>query len=162
MSLGEKICNLRKSKNLTQEELGDLLKVSRQSVSKWESDMAYPETNHLIELSKIFNCSMDYLLKDEENINTDPNKKDNFVNFIKKHWRKIFIVFYICGFIAILTGIIMIVTGNSYFLDVSNQIDLTAQSLMIAIGSFVIGVGALLFIVGTILLIRDIKINKNY
>ena len=56
----------------------------------------------------------------------------------------------------------MIVTGNSYFLDVSNQIDLTAQSLMIAIGSFVIGIGVLLFIVGTILLIRDIKINKNY
>lgn len=162
MSIGEKISKLRKDKNLTQEELGELLKVSRQSVSKWESDIAYPETTHLIELCKIFNCSMDYLLKDEVEIDNNPNNKGKFMAIIQKHWRKIFIAFYICGFISILTGIIMIVTGNSYFLDVSNQIDLTAQSLMIAIGGFTIGVGVILAIVGTILLIRDVKVNKNY
>ena len=64
MTLGEKIATLRKESNYTQEQLADILGVSRQSVSKWESDLAYPETEKLIELGRIFDCSMDYLLKD--------------------------------------------------------------------------------------------------
>ena len=65
MTLGEKLSKLRKEYNYTQEQLADILGVSRQSISKWESDNAYPETEKLIELGKIFECSMDYLLKDE-------------------------------------------------------------------------------------------------
>lgn len=64
MTLGEKLSKLRKEYNYTQEQLADILGVSRQSVSKWESDIAYPETDKLIELGKLFDCSMDYLLKD--------------------------------------------------------------------------------------------------
>ena len=65
MTLGEKLSKLRKENNYTQEQLADILGVSRQSVSKWESDIAYPETEKLIELGKLFECSMDYLLKEE-------------------------------------------------------------------------------------------------
>ena len=65
MTLGEKIARQRKELNYTQEQLADILGVSRQSISKWESDIAYPETDKLIELGKLFDCSMDYLLKEE-------------------------------------------------------------------------------------------------
>lgn len=65
MKLGEKIAIQRKELNYTQEQLADILGVSRQSISKWESDIAYPETEKLIELGKLFDCSMDYLLKEE-------------------------------------------------------------------------------------------------
>ena len=65
MTLGEKLSKLRKEYNYTQEQLADILGVSRQSISKWESDIAYPETDKLIELGKLFDCSMDYLLKEE-------------------------------------------------------------------------------------------------
>lgn len=65
MTFGEKLAKLRKEHNYTQEQLADLLGVSRQSISKWESDIAYPETDKLIELGKLFDCSMDYLLKKE-------------------------------------------------------------------------------------------------
>lgn len=65
MTLGEKITKQRKELNYTQEQLADILKVSRQSISKWESDIAYPETDKLIQLGKLFDCSMDYLLKEE-------------------------------------------------------------------------------------------------
>lgn len=65
MTLGEKIAIQRKELNYTQEQLADILGVSRQSISKWESDIAYPETDKLIELGKVFDCSMDYLLKEE-------------------------------------------------------------------------------------------------
>lgn len=65
MTLGEKIAIQRKELNYTQEQLADILGVSRQSISKWESDIAYPETEKLIELGKLFDCSMDYLMKEE-------------------------------------------------------------------------------------------------
>lgn len=65
MTLGEKITKQRKELNYTQEQLADILGVSRQSISKWESDISYPETEKLIELGKLFDCSMDYLLKEE-------------------------------------------------------------------------------------------------
>ena len=65
MTLGEKIAKQRKELNYTQEQLADVLDVSRQSISKWESDIAYPETDKLIELGKLFDCSMDYLLKED-------------------------------------------------------------------------------------------------
>lgn len=64
MTLGEKIAKARKEKNITQEQLADNLGVSRQSISKWESDVAYPETDKLIRMSELFDCSLDYLLKD--------------------------------------------------------------------------------------------------
>lgn len=65
MTLGEKLAKLRKENNYTQEQLADILEVSRQSVSKWESDVSYPETEKLIKLGNLYGCSMDYLLKEE-------------------------------------------------------------------------------------------------
>lgn len=64
MTLGEKLAKARKEKNITQEQLADHLGVSRQSISKWESDVAYPETDKLIRMSELFDCSLDYLLKE--------------------------------------------------------------------------------------------------
>lgn len=57
MTLGEKIVKQRKELNYTQEQLADILGVSRQSISKWESDIAFPETDKLIEIGKLFDCS---------------------------------------------------------------------------------------------------------
>ena len=53
MTLGEKLSKLRRENNYTQEELAEVLGVSRQSVSKWESDLAYPETDKLIKMGKL-------------------------------------------------------------------------------------------------------------
>lgn len=74
MTLGEKLTKLRKEQNYTQEQLAEILEVSRQSVSKWESDLAYPETSKLKQLSKLYKCSIDYLLDDE---NEEPLHKKN-------------------------------------------------------------------------------------
>ena len=64
MTTGEKLSRLRKENNFTQEQLSELLGVSRQAISKWESDAAYPETEKLVRLSKLYDCSVDYLLND--------------------------------------------------------------------------------------------------
>ncbi len=66
MTLGEKLCKARKENNITQEQLSDVLGVSRQSVSKWESDTAFPETDKLIRMSELFGVSLDYLLKEND------------------------------------------------------------------------------------------------
>ena len=65
MTLGEKLSKLRKENNITQEQLAATLGVSRQAISKWESDTTYPETDKLIRMSELFDCSLDYLLKDK-------------------------------------------------------------------------------------------------
>lgn len=63
MSLSENLQNLRKIKNMSQEELAEKLNVSRQAVSKWESGNGYPETEKIINICEIFDCSMDELVK---------------------------------------------------------------------------------------------------
>ena len=64
MTLGEKLSKMRRENNYTQEQLAAILGVSRQAISKWESDAAYPETEKLIRMSDMYGCSLDYLLKD--------------------------------------------------------------------------------------------------
>lgn len=63
MSFGENLQFLRRQRNMTQEGLAEQLEVSRQSVSKWESDAAYPEMDTIIELCDLFSCDMDTLLR---------------------------------------------------------------------------------------------------
>ena len=65
MKLSEKIIELRKVNGMTQEELASKCNVSRQSISKWETDIALPETEKLLILGELFHVSMDVLLKDE-------------------------------------------------------------------------------------------------
>ncbi len=61
MNLGERIYELRNEKNLSQGDLADALDVSRQSVSKWENNMAVPDLDKLIKLCDIFEISLDEL-----------------------------------------------------------------------------------------------------
>lgn len=66
MEFAEKLITLRKSKELTQEQLADILSVSRQSVSKWENGQVIPDVEKIVELSKIFDVTTDYLLQPSE------------------------------------------------------------------------------------------------
>ena len=65
MILAEKIARLRKSQGWSQEELAAQLDVSRQSVSKWESMASMPDLDKILKMSKLFDVSTDYLLKDD-------------------------------------------------------------------------------------------------
>ena len=67
MTLGNKIYTLRMAKMLSQEAFAELFDVSRQTVSKWENDVACPEVEKLIAISLFFGVSTDYLLLDKAN-----------------------------------------------------------------------------------------------
>ena len=86
MTFGEKLSKLRKEHNFTQEQLADVLGVTRQSISKWESNLSYPETEKLIKMGKLFQCTMDYLLNDEvAEKQTVHEEKENFWDKFKLH-----------------------------------------------------------------------------
>ena len=68
MNLADKILELRKKRGLSQEELADVLNVSRQTISRWEVGTALPDAINLVQLSKVFEVSTDYLLGRQDSI----------------------------------------------------------------------------------------------
>lgn len=97
MTTGGKIAMLRRRKNITQEQLAEILGVSRQSVSRWEMDQAFPETEKLIRLAGLFSCSIDYLLSEvlagEKQVTGEPSAED-CVAFIRE-----------CGYFFLATSV---------------------------------------------------------
>jgi len=73
MKFNEKLQKMRKEKGLSQEALAEMLDVSRQAISKWESGQSYPETDKLIIVSEIFGVTVDSLLKDGKPQNDSQN-----------------------------------------------------------------------------------------
>ena len=65
MNFSEKLFELRKKSGLSQEELADKINVSRQTISKWEMNQSSPEMDKLVNLSEIFNISIDELVGNE-------------------------------------------------------------------------------------------------
>ena len=68
MDLGKKIIEMRKNKNLSQEQLAETLNVSRQTISNWENGRFYPDIDALVKISKYFNIALDDLLASDSNV----------------------------------------------------------------------------------------------
>ena len=62
MTIAEKIKQLRKDNNMTQEDLAEKLNVSRQTISKWETNITIPDADNIVAISKLFNITTDELL----------------------------------------------------------------------------------------------------
>lgn len=72
MSFADNLQRLRRRERITQEELAERLGVSRQSVSKWETGEAYPETEKIIKLCGLFSVGMDELMRGDINAEEEP------------------------------------------------------------------------------------------
>lgn len=79
-----KIKEVRKNQNLTQQDLADILNVSRSTISKWETKSAYPDITTLIQISNQFSVSLDYLLKGDEEMTGRLDKEVNRGRLILK------------------------------------------------------------------------------
>lgn len=100
MSFDEKLRILRKNNNLSQEELAAKLQVSRQAISKWETD-TIPDIDNILKISTFFNCSTDYLLSDteaKESIAVDSVKKEKSLSLEKTS-----LIFSLASFLILLT-----------------------------------------------------------
>lgn len=66
MEIGNKLNQLRKLSGMTQEQLAEKINVSRQTISKWESDSTSPDLESIVKISRIFHVSLDDLLREVE------------------------------------------------------------------------------------------------
>ena len=165
MNIGDKIAKARKAQNLTQEQLADVLGVTRQAVSRWESDLAYPETEKLVALSKVLEINCDYLLKDgvtesgEKIVQVEVFRQEAGL-FNKTNWR------FIIALAAIAAG--LYVGGFSLFFVIMNWDSVVkGDALLIALMCAVIAVSLILFAAGVAVLFKCFKkkeffIKKEY
>ena len=115
--IGKFISELRKEKNLTQDQLGEKLNINGKSISKWETGTNMPDISNLVMLSKIFNVSVNELLSGEKNVNkakTDLNIL-NLANYYKANNKNKIMIFSMM--IVILTTIIVFLVSNTYFIN---------------------------------------------
>lgn len=75
MDLAERLQELRKTAGYSQEQVAELLGLSRQAISKWESGQGKPEIDNIIKMTEIYHVSTDYILLGIENKMTVPEKK---------------------------------------------------------------------------------------
>lgn len=71
MKLSDKITELRKANGWSRENLAEQLNVSRQAISRWENGTALPDANNILQLSRVFNVTADYLLNEDYSNDND-------------------------------------------------------------------------------------------
>ena len=135
MTIAEKIKQLRKDNNMTQEDLAEKLNVSRQTISKWETNIAIPDADNIVAISKLFNITTDELL--DYKVQTVQKKKQFIIDMGV-------LLFGIIGFIVFA------------ILLMTNQIDETSS--VITINGY--GIAAILFLILIIAFII-IMIKRN-
>ena len=108
MSFGENLQFYRKRNDITQEQLAEQMSVSRQTISKWESENSYPEMEKLLQLCDMFGCTMDVLLRGnvQESLQEDTAGYDRHMNR--------FSVKIVAGIGVILFGLILQILGEAF------------------------------------------------
>ena len=135
MTIAEKLKQLRKDNNMTQEDLAEKLNVSRQTISKWETNTTIPDADNIVAISKLFNITTDELL--DYRVETVQKKKQFIMDMAV-------LLFGIIGFIVFA------------ILLMTNQIDETSS--VIIINGY--GIAAILFLILIIAFII-IMIKRN-
>jgi len=80
MTIGKRLKKVRVEKGFSQAEVADFLNISRQSISRWETDKSYPDIDNLVELSKYYEVSIDELLTETKALQQEINDKTEQMN----------------------------------------------------------------------------------
>ena len=126
MTLADRIQQLRKQKGISQEELADRVGVSRQAVSKWESEQSTPDLDKILLLSDYFEVTTDYLLKGIEPV--PPSGKE------KPDGRIFTIVATVLNFLGVLTTCLV-------WRETQQEGSLIIGAVFLALGCMVFGIG---------------------
>ena len=129
MKLSDKITTLRKSNGWSQEDLAEQLNVSRQAISRWENGTALPDANNILQLSKLFNVTTDYLLNEDYSSDDDiPCVKEvhNILESKKVRYGKLFLIASIAFLLSAVAWFL-----NSLFISEEIESALSRASLAI-------------------------------
>lgn len=107
MNLNKKILSLRKKEKLTQEQMADILGVTRQTISNWELDITKPDIEQIIKISNKFKISIDELLGQKEDIIL--HKIEITEKTVNKNYKKIRILLLIIYIVLLLSAISIII-----------------------------------------------------
>ena len=120
--IGNKISSCRKKAGMSQEVLATKLNISRQAVSRWETGEAVPDTEKIIQLSKLFHVSTDYLLLDEiEEPLADENPANIQIDSTKEKRRHLRIYFGKCLLIIGLIALASTLIGAGVYSNSLNE-----------------------------------------
>jgi transcriptional regulator with XRE-family HTH domain len=132
MTLGENIRYYRKTNKLSQEKIGELVGVSRQAVTRWETNQSAPSTENLIKLSSIFNISLEELISiNHESINEIPKGKN------KRVIRKILIAWGVILIVQVL-ALVFIRSSFKWYNLIWTLINLTLLLGYLAVGIYIV------------------------
>jgi len=120
MNIGDKILKYRKLKGYSQEDIANSLNVSRQTVSKWETNQSTPDFNKIIPLCKLFEISADELL-DECNVETKSD--NNIINDDKDDKKRKFAISVCISIFLYFLAVMWIILGEE--LDVSDNLNVS-------------------------------------
>ena len=121
MNLGKTLQDLRKEKNISQEDIADILNVSRQTISNWENSKSYPDILALIKLCDIYKISLDALLKEDQQL----------LNHIKKEKQKKKKI--IIGCVSIIVILVLILSYFLFFQKYFQNIDITRKEIQMLV-----------------------------
>ncbi len=138
MTIADRILELRRAKGISQEELADKIGVSRQAVSKWESEQAVPDLDRIIILSEFFEVTTDFLLKgiESDKVTNKENATPYILNAVATASN--FLGLIMSTFIwnstqengAIIAGLVFIILGSMIFAIGIHQTSKTEKILI--------------------------------
>ena len=112
MKLPDKMIKHRKANGLSQEDFAEKLNVSRQAISRWENGTALPDAQNILQISKLFDVSADYLLNDEYESDNDipavkiATKETESLFLKKKHLHLVAAICFTISAFCALTGVV--------------------------------------------------------
>jgi len=126
MNIADRIQHLRKLKGISQEELADKIGVSRQSVSKWESEQSVPDMDKIIRMSDFFAVTTDYILK---GIESKKQASEHSVN------ANIFVA------VASALNFIGLIVSSAFWYEEQTPMAVVAGLIFMVVGCMVFGIG---------------------
>lgn len=160
MKFGDKLQLLRKSKQLSQENLANRLNVSRQAISKWELNSSVPDTENVVKICELFGVSADYLLSDSYENDKDIPAIQKTYNKIRTFYNKriLAMVLIFMGILGIIISFILTLNVQSMEMEkhgsfYTNELNYILEAPLI----YLFGFSMLCIIIGIIFLIRDIR-----
>ena len=106
LNLGERILKLRKACGLSQEQLAEMVGVSRQAISKWETDQSTPEIEKILMLSKVFSVSADELLGNEATAETAALKTPQLTEVLRTNTKR---RRFTIGWLTVVIGFVLLI-----------------------------------------------------
>ena len=132
MKLSDKITTLRKANNWTQEELAEKIDVSRQAISRWENGTALPDANNILQLSKLFDVTADYLLNEDYDSDNDiPCVKEvqQELDIKKSHNQELLLVTFAISFLTAILWVVMAIIFGKPFAFIQTVVCLVLAGL---------------------------------